>query len=270
MTVSSIPVHAALSVHEAIFLCGVALVGGALNSVAGGGGFLCFPALLLTGIPPINANATNTIALWPGTLASTFSYRKELHGTRRHLAALLLTASIGAFVGAKILLRTPQATFLKMVPWLLLAATLLFCFSAPVSRWFRSLSQSANREKDRRALFLAALIQMVIAVYIGFFGAGAGILMLALFAILGVENIHTMNGMKSVLASVCNGIALITFIVARAIVWPQALIMIVGAITGGYLGAHYAQKMDQRIVRAFVIIVGFVLTGYFFWRAGWL
>ncbi|MEO8726177.1 MAG: sulfite exporter TauE/SafE family protein [Acidobacteriaceae bacterium] len=252
--------------HEAAFLFAAALVGGALNSVAGGGGFICFPALLVTGIPPIDANATNTVALWPGTLASAFSYRKEMQGTARHLVPLLIVASVGAFAGAKILLHTPQATFLRMVPWLLLAATLLFTFSAPISRWFRSLGHSAQGGSSRRALGLAAMVQLVIAVYIGFFGAGAGILMLALFAILGVENIHTMNGMKSVLAAVCNGIALTTFIIARAVVWPQALVMIGGAIIGGYAGAHYAQKMDQRIVRGFVIFVGFTMAGYFFWK----
>lgn len=255
-----------IPLHQASFLFAVALVGGTINSVAGGGGFLCFPALLLTGIPPINANATNTIALWPGTVASTGAYRKELRGTKRHMIPLLITGSIGALAGAKILLLTPQATFLKMVPWLLLAATLLFTFSKPVSRSFQKLSHSANSEGSQRALILAAFLQMVISIYIGFFGAGAGILMLALFAILGVENIHTMNGMKTLMATVCNGIALVEFIRAGAIVWPQALVMIAGAIIGGYAGAHYAQKLDPRITRAFVIFVGFALTGYFFWK----
>lgn len=253
-----------IPIREAVFLFSVALVGGAINSVAGGGGFLCFPALLFTGISPIEANATNTIALWPGTLAATAAYWREMQGTRRQMIPLLITGSIGALAGAKILLKTPQDTFLKMVPYLLLAATILFAFSAPLARAFRRLRRSADEQNSRRALLIAAFLQLLISVYIGFFGAGAGILMLALFAVLGVESIHTMNGMKTLLAGVCNGIALVTFILAGAIVWPQAIIMIVGALIGGFAGATYAQRLPQHYVRTFVIAVGLALSAYFF------
>ena len=255
-----------IPVHHAALLFGVALLGGTINSVAGGGGFLCFPALLFTGMPPIQANATNTVALWPGTVASVSAYRREFSGTREHLLPLVISGAIGALLGARILLHTPQATFLEMVPWLLLGATLLFLFSKPVANAFRKLSRSAHSGHNRKALILATLLQMIISIYIGFFGAGAGILMLALFAILGIENIHTLNGMKSLLATVCNGIAIITFVIAGAIVWPQALLMTVGASIGGYAGAHYAQKMDPRFVRGFVVVVGFSLSAWFFYR----
>jgi uncharacterized membrane protein YfcA len=249
-----------------VFLFAVALIGGTINSVAGGGGFLCFPALLFVGIAPIQANATNTIALLPGTVASVAAYRRELSRMREHIIPLIITGCFGALIGALILLKTPQATFLSMVPWLLLAATVLFTASPPIARFFRKLQAESARRHNNKALWIAASLQLVIAIYIGFFGAGAGILMLAMFAMLGVESIHTMNGMKTVLASVCNGIALITFILHGAIVWPEGIVMTVGAAIGGYAGAHYAQKLDQRIVRGFVIATGVSLTTYFFWR----
>jgi uncharacterized membrane protein YfcA len=255
-----------IPVHQAAFLFSVALVAGAINSVAGGGGFLCFPALIFTGVPPVNANATNTMALWPGTVASTGAYREEMRGTRKHLIPLLVSGAVGSLAGAKILLMTPQAMFMKMVPWLLLSATLLFLFSKQLAQGFHKLSRTTKTGHNRRAVVLATVLQLLIAVYIGFFGAGAGIMMLALFAVLGIENIHTMNGMKTLMASVCNGIALITFISARAIWWPQAIVMTIGAGIGGYFGAYFAQRTDPRIVRSLIIVTGFCLTGYFFWR----
>lgn len=251
-----------MSLHHALLLFGAALLGGLLNSVAGGGGFLCFPALLFTGIPPINANATNTVALWPGTVAATAAYRRPLTEARSMILPLTLTGIVGALVGALILLRTPQATFLRMVPWLLLIATLLFAFSNRINNFFRSHIAHAARH----AMLGATALQLAIAVYIGFFGAGAGILMLAMFAVLGIENIHTMNGLKTWLASVCNGVAVITFMVAKAIYWPQALLMLTGALIGGYGGAYYAQKIRPQIVRGFVIMVGAAMTAYFFVR----
>jgi uncharacterized membrane protein YfcA len=153
-----------------------------------------------------------------------------------------------------------------MVPWLLFAATVLFTVSPPVARFFRKLQAESARRGTKKALWIAASLQLLIAVYIGFFGAGAGILMLAMFAMMGVESIHTMNGMKTVLASVCNGIALIAFVFHGAIVWPEGIVMTVGAAIGGYAGAHYAQKVDPRIVRGLVIAIGASLTAYFFWR----
>jgi len=249
-----------MPLHHAIPLFCAAFIGGLLNSVAGGGGFVCFPTLLFTGVPPINANATNTVALWPGTVASVTAYRRSLLEARSMIVPLTLTGIAGALLGAIILLKTPQATFLKMVPWLLLIATLLFAFSGKISGWFRTHIARVQHH----ALLGAAAVQLMIAIYIGFFGAGAGILMLAMFALLGIENIHTMNGLKSYLASVCNGVAIVTFIVAKAIFWPQAILMLTGAIIGGYGGAYYAQKMRPVLVRGFVILVGSGMTAYFF------
>src|SRR5437868_7372510 len=243
--------------HHAILLFIAAICAGALNSVAGGGGFIAFPALLFTGILPVNANATNTVALWPGTVASTGAYRRELED-RRHwqqILPLIAVSLVGGLAGAKLLLRTPQATFMRMVPWLLLSATILFTFGGYVTRWVRQRA-SRHPHASRAAVVGVVLLQLLVAVYIGFFGAGAGILMLALFAIMGLENIHTMNAFKTLLASCANGVAVVTFILAKTVVWPQGVLMLIGAAIGGYLGAWYSLKLEPKLVRYFVIVVG--------------
>jgi len=252
--------HGALLFLAAVFA-------GTLNSVAGGGGFIAFPALIFTGMPPINANATNTVALWPGTMASVGAYRRELEGREKWklLAPLFIVSILGSIVGAKLLLSTPQTTFMRLVPWLLLSATLLFAVGGPLSAWVRRRSE-LHVHASRAALVGVTLLQLVVAVYIGYFGAGAGILMLALLAVMGLENIHTMNAFKTLLASLANGIAIVTFVHARAVVWPQAIVMTVGAALGGYGGAWYAQKLDQKVVRYLVIVIGIGMTTYFFLR----
>ena len=256
------PQHAAL-----LFVA--ALLAGALNAVAGGGGFIAFPALLFAGILPIQANATNTIALWPGTVASTAAYRGELKGSRhwRAMLPLFIVSLIGALVGARLLLRTPQATFFHMIPWLLLAATLLFAFGgmAVKSRGNSGLQDGAAPDQKTRMKIAVILLQLLVAAYIGFFGAGAGILMLALFTIMGLEHIHTMNAFKTTMASCANGVAVVTFIVARVVAWPQALLMIIGAVIGGYGGAWYAQRVNPKFIRGLVIAIGSGMSAYFFW-----
>lgn len=255
-----------MPLHHGLFLFLAALVAGALNSVAGGGGFISFPALIFTGMAPINANATNTAALWPGTVASTSAYRSVLGAeSRRLIAPLVVTGLAGGLLGAIILLHTPQMTFLRLVPWMLLGATLLFVFSGRITAWVRHRTEGM-KGMSRAGVVLAAALQLFIALYIGFFGAGAGIIMLAMFALMGVQSIHTMNGLKTLLASICNGMALLTFIVAGAVVWPQAILMLIGAAGGGYAGAWYAQKIAPEKVRAFVIVVGFAMSAYFFVR----
>lgn len=239
-----------------------------MNSVAGGGGFICFPALILTGMPPINANATNTMALWPGTVASTGAYRRELTPEHHRIfAPLIVSGLIGGLAGAVLLLKTPQATFLRMVPYLLGSATLLFVLSGRITAWVRARSEHVHR-RTLLAIIGTVLLQLGIAVYIGFFGAGAGIMMLALFSLMGVESIHTMNAYKTLMASVCNAMALVAFILARAVVWPQAILMLIGAAAGGYAGAYYAQKVHPRRVRLLVILIGAGMSVYFFARQG--
>lgn len=271
-----------------IFLFFAALLAGLLNAVAGGGSFISFPALLFTGIAPIAANATNTAAVWPGTVASTVAYRKEFTAEARHLLPpLLITGILGGIVGARVLLSTPQLTFLHMVPWLLLGATLLFASSGWLTKRLharlgtRTGEQAADnsgsgdggraaapgeRKTPRWLLIVGLFLEFLIAIYIGYFGAGVGILLLALLALMGMDNIHAMNGVKSLLVSVVNGVALVTFIWAQVIVWPQALLMLVAAMLGGYAGAYYARKMNQRQIRWLVIVVGFSMSAYFFIR----
>jgi len=254
-----------VSLGESIFLFFAALVAGVINSVAGGGSFLSFPALLVSGISPIVANATNTAALWPGIVASGVAYRNAFTPEARRLVpALIVTGVIGGVLGARILLVTPQATFMRLVPWLLLAATLLFVASGRITRWVRA--RTSQGRGPRLLMAGGLLLELMIAIYIGYFGAGIGILLLALLALLGLENIHAMNGMKTILVGVCNGVALVVFIWAKAIVWPQALLMLVGASIGGYGGAYYAQRMNPKHVRWLVIAVGFGVSAYFFIR----
>ena len=247
-----------------VFLFFAGALGGALNSVAGGGSFIAFPALLFTGVPPIPANATNTIALWTAAAASGGAYRKRLDVPRRVLAPLIAASLIGGLVGAFLLLKTPAHTFMRVLPWLTLGATLLFAFGRKLAGGCKSVIE---HEATAAALASATLFQLVVAVYGGYFGGGMGIVMLAMLAVLGMTDIHAMNALKSVMGFVINGVAVIMFIVFRAVYWKPAIVMIVGGIAGGYLGAHYAQKIPQVWIRYFVVLVGAGMTVYFFWKS---
>jgi uncharacterized membrane protein YfcA len=249
-------------VLQGIALFVTAAVGGALNSVAGGGSFLTFPTLIVTGVAPIKANATSTVALWPGSLASVGAYRRELGAVRR--VRLLSGVSLaGGLLGAILLLHTSSATFSALIPYLLLLATLLFAFNGPIKRFLGRVFAPGEGPAERVPLALIGA-QLVIAIYGGFFGGGIGILMLATLGLLGLDNIHEMNALKTLLASCINGIAVATFVIAGAVAWPEAAIMLVGAIIGGYAGAATARKLDQKLVRGFVIAVGCAMTLYFF------
>lgn len=262
-----------MHIGHPVFLFFAAVLAGAINSVAGGGSFITFPALIFTGMAPIAANATNTAAVWPGTVASAVAYRKAFTPEARHLLpALVITGIVGGVLGARILLITPQATFMRIVPWLLLCATLLFVFSGRITRWIRGRAHLKDGEAvggadTPRTLLVGVLfLELLVSVYVGYFGAGVGILFLSLLALMGMEDIHAMNGMKTLLVSIVNGVALATFIFARIIVWPQALLMLVGALIGGYGGAWVAQKMNPQHVRWLVIVIGFTMSAYFFIR----
>lgn len=240
------------------------MLGGAVNAVAGGGGFVAFPALLFTGVSPVPANATTTIALWIGMTASGRAYRKRLNLSRRVMIPLVLTSFAGGLLGALLLINTPAQTFLRVLPWLLLGATFLFIFGKHATR---HISAGITHEASNTAIAGASVFELFVAVYGGYFGGGMGIMNLAMFAALGMTDIHAMNAMKAVVGIVINGVATATFIITRVIVWPQAIVMTAGSILGGYLSAHYAQKLPQSWVRAFVILVGISMTIYFFLRA---
>jgi hypothetical protein len=247
-----------------LFLTFAAVLGGALNSVAGGGSFVSFPALLFTGVPPIPANATNTIAVWTAAAASGGAYRRRLNVPGRMFVPLLAASLVGGLAGAVLLLKTPAQTFMRVLPWLILGATLLFVFGKRLTGERRS---PLAHEASTAALAVATAFQLSVGVYGGYFGGGMGIVMLAMLATLGMTDIHAMNALKSVMGFVINGVAVVTFIVARAVYWKEGMVMIAGGIVGGYLGAHYAQKLPQAWVRAFVVLVGAGMTVYFFWRS---
>jgi uncharacterized membrane protein YfcA len=244
-----------------MFLFFAGALGGALNSVAGGGSFIAFPALLFTGVPPIPANATNTIALWTAAAASGGAYRERLVVPRRVMIPLLAASLVGGLAGAFLLLKTPAHTFLLVLPWLTLGATLLFAFAKKLARGRKSIIE---HEATTSALAAATLFQLAVAVYGGYFGGGMGIVMLAMLATLGMTDIHAMNALKSVMGFVINGIAVLAFVVARAIYWKHGMVMIAGGILGGYVGAHYAQRLPQAWIRGFVVVVGAAMTIYFF------
>jgi len=253
-----------LSLSHAIFLFFAGALGGAMNAVAGGGSFVAFPALLFTGIAPVPANATNTLSLWVGTTASGGAYRKRFKIPQRVLIPLLIMSFIGGLAGALLLIKTPAQTFLRVIPWLMLGATLLFAFGRHLTG---RISAGISHEASNGAVAGASFFELLVATYGGYFGGGIGIMNLALFAALGMTDIHEMNALKIMLVTVINGVAAVTFIATGSVVWPQALVMIVGAACGGYSAAHYAQKLPQHLIRAMVILLGITMTVYFLVKA---
>jgi uncharacterized protein len=252
---------------NALILFVAAFVGGAVNSVAGGGTFFSFPALRFVGLDPMVggldpklANTTNAVALWPGSIASVGAYRQELRSQRAAVRLLAIISLIGGLAGALLLLITPSDIFDVLLPYLMLGATLLFTFSPRINRLARRWGSTSSSPTDNP--IRSILLQAIISVYGGFFGGGIGILMLATLALMGLENIHEMNAVKTLLATLINGIAVVTFAIAGAVAWPAAILMAFGAIVGGYGGAAIARRLDPRLVRGFVIVVGFALSLY--------
>lgn len=239
------------------------MLGGALNSVAGGGGFIAFPALLLTGVPPIAANATQTVALWCGVNASSHAYRGRLDVPRRILVPLLVTSVVGGLGGAFLLLHTPAQTFLHIIPWLMLAATLLFALGP----WIVPRKSSLAHDASVSSIVGASIFELLVSVYGGYFGGGLGMMNLAMLSAIGMTDIHAMNALKALLGSLINGVAVVTFMAAHVVYWAKGAVMIAGALVGGYFGAHYAQRLPAKFVRVFVILVGASMTIYFFIKA---
>jgi uncharacterized protein len=254
-----------LQFSQALFLFFAAGIAGTLNALAGGGSFISFPALLFVRVPPVEANATNTVALWPGLGASAIAYLKRLDVPRRLLLPLLVTSVAGGWAGALLLLKTPQRTFLHFVPWLILSGTLLFAFGNKIRVIAGSSAAVADLRKiSWRAIAVSSFVELLVAVYGGYFGAGIGFITLGMLAAMGMRDIHAMGAIRTLLAAAINAAAVVTFILAGAVLWPQCGVMVAGALLGGWFGAHYAQKADPRKVRAFVIGIGAVMTAYFF------
>lgn len=260
-------VHTTLNFPQAFLLFSAGVSAGALNAVAGGGSFISFPALLLIHVPPVQANATNTVALWPGLAASAVAYVRRLNVPLRLLFPLLVTSVIGGWMGALLLLKTPQHTFQHLVPWLLLGGTLLFTFGNRL----RAVAGKKHNVGDLRelswlAITAASFAEFAVAIYGGYFGAGIGFISLAMLAALGMHDIHAMGAIRTLLAVAINAAAVVTFIVEHAVLWTQCLEMIAGALLGGWLAAHYAQKADPVRLRYLVIATGFAMSVYFFAR----
>jgi len=253
-----------------------------MNSVAGGGTLVSFPTLVWLGIPSINANATNALAMWPGSLGSMWGYRREMKGTDPQVWWLVLPSLVGALLGAVLLYRTPTEVFDRLIPWLILFATCLFMAQEPLQRRFNlnrsggqvgplggptkqrwiAIRRQANRSDAAGAPWLSwtMLFQFGVALYGGYFGAGMGILMLAALGVMGHTDIHQMNGVKNVLAVCINGIAAAYFVFSGLVLWPQAIVMAIGAIAGGIAGAGLARRLGRKAVRYIVIAVGFAMA----------
>jgi uncharacterized protein len=254
-----------LHLRQSLFLFLAAGLAGTLNALAGGGSFISFPALLFLRVPPVQANATNTVALWPGLAASTLAYLKRLNVPFRLLIPLLATSVGGGWAGAMLLLKTPTHTFLHLVPWLLLTGTLLFAFGNRIRATAGKTSSLDDLSAiSWQAIVISSSVELLVAVYGGYFGAGIGFLTLGMLAALGMRDIHAMGAIRTLLAATINAAAVVAFILAGAVLWRQCGVMIAGALTGGWFGAHYAQKTDPRKVRGFVIGMGIVMSAYFF------
>ncbi|MGD0001898.1 MAG: sulfite exporter TauE/SafE family protein [Bryobacteraceae bacterium] len=249
--------------HAAVAFA-AAFAAGAINSVAGGGTLISFPTLIWLGLNSVTANATNTVAIWPGSLGGMWGFRRELRTAHSRMFALLLPSLIGGLAGAWLLRYTPPALFDRLVPFLILFATLLFMVQEPVQRLLKTAG--AARHTSSRWLAGALIFQFFVGLYGGYFGAGIGILMLAALSILGLTDIHQMNGLKNLFALSINGVAAIYFIFYGMVYWPDALLMAIGAIAGGIGGSGLARKLGRTAVRRIVISIGFAMAISLFFR----
>ncbi len=251
-----------LHLLRACWLPAASFFAGVLNTIAGGGSFLSLPALIASttaaGVGAVTAQATNTVALWPGQLTSLVAFRQQLRSYGWKLAPLGLASGVGGWVGGYLLLHTGNKRFRELLPWLLLFAAVMFVLSFPLGRWLAALSEG-------RRYNTALVIGMVaVSVYVGYFGAGGGFLAMALFGICGVHDIHEMNALKVLTAAVSIGIPAVSFMLAGRVEWRFCLVMAILAAAGGYLGAHFSRKVNQRAMRWTVAAIGFVTAGYFF------
>ena len=249
-----------------LWLIVASFLAGVLNAVAGGGSFLSFPAMLGMGVLPIQANATNTVALWPGQLTSVAAYRDDIQKNPRLALLMAFAGLIGGTVGALVLLNTPQRTFLHLVPWLLLVSASIFAVSGPVSRWLeaRKAALAAQPHPPRRLpVFLATT---AVCFYIGYFGAGAGFLLITLFSLFGHQDLHEINALKVAATTPANGIACIIFAIGGQVVWRYCLLAMAVCAIGGYASARLARRVPQPLLRWMVVGIGLSMAAWFFWR----
>ncbi len=255
--------------HDYVILCLAAVLGGAVNSIAGGGTLLTFPALLAalgsTPAAAVMANATSTVALVPGSMAALAGYRREIHDGWFWAVLLLAPSLLGGLVGSLLVVVLPARFFAAAVPWLILTAALLFSLQPRIAQW-TGIGKAQAAPHSPRSIAAAVVFQFFVATYGGYFGAGIGILMLSALAMMGLDDIHRMNAVKTLLASTINGISVLVFVVAGNVHWSYALAMAASASVGGFLGAHTARRFDKNAVRAIVVTIGFALAAYYFYR----
>lgn len=246
-----------MTLLQGALIVGSGVVAGAMNAVAGGGTIITFPTLIWTGLAPINANATNTVALVPGALAGAWGYRREMRNTETSRYWLLIPSFVGGLIGGILLRYTPPATFAALVPALILFAVILFALQEPIQKKLRgAATMTSEPTTTAQWLWGACVLQLLTGIYGGYFGAGMGIMMLATLSLLGFANIHQMNGLKNLLGTTINFTAALYFVYAGLVHWPEALVMAVGAIVGGYGGAGLARKLGAKFVRWSVIVIG--------------
>jgi uncharacterized membrane protein YfcA len=244
---------------SAILLLVAAFVAGAMNAVAGGGSFITFPVLVFTGVPSIIANASSTVALMPAAAASAWGFRHHLRDFEGlSLRVLVAMSLIGGVAGALLLLLTPQRLFDGVIPWLMLTATLAFVFAPRLTPLLRRVVRIGPRT--------LIAVQLGIAVYGGYFGGAVGIMMLSAWSLFGLTDLKRMNATKTILAATMNAVAVVCFVIAGKVWWPQTLVMLAGSVTGGWLGAHAGKRMDQKVVRAMIMVVSITITIVFFVR----
>ncbi|HEY0080643.1 MAG TPA: sulfite exporter TauE/SafE family protein [Pyrinomonadaceae bacterium] len=244
-----------------LILFAAAFVAGIINSIAGGGTLVTFPVLIWIGLDPKVANATSTVALWPGLVGSLWGYRREMSDSRRYLWRTGLTSLLGGAVGTLLLILTPSETFARLVPFLILFATLLFAAQESISRRLPTPG-----EPHARWWLGAILLLFGSAIYGAYFGAGNGIMILAVLGLLGINDIHRANGLKMFIAICLNSVAVVGFSISKLVRWPEALLMAVGAIAGGYVGARIARRVGRAMVRRAVVVIGILITILMLWR----
>jgi len=245
---------------DTVLIFGAAFLAGIVNTIAGGGTFLTFPALVFVGLPPIVANATSSVAVLPGYLSGTLGYAPEVRSfDRPTLTRLCAVTLAGSTLGALALLVSSNELFAAVVPFLLLIATIVFYWGVPIRAYVARLSSSVTP--------YGSVSLFVVAVYGGYFNGGLGIILLALFAMWGMISVHQMNGLKTALSFVVSAISVVVFAIAGIVAWPQALIMMVGALLGGYLGAPIARALPEPVVRTGIAAIGFTMSAVFLYRA---
>lgn len=252
---------------DTALLLAAAFVAGALNAVAGGGSFLTLAALVFTGVPPVVANATGTVALLPGYIASAWGFRQDMAAPPGlSLRAMVALALLGGSIGAALLLITPESTFKKIIPWLLLAATALFALGPQLRRWTDGKGGAKAAGTSIGAPAKAALAMLLVTGYGGYFNGGLGILLLALLGLLGQSDLNAMNGAKNLISALLTAIAVAIYAGGAIVQWPQALVMMVAATLGGYWGARAARRLPAPVLRWAIVATGLVMAALFFYQ----